>query len=50
MNQIKVNQQQTIVFLHEQKWSKRRIARELPCSDIAFPIVGESFRPRDFWV
>jgi transposase len=29
MNQLKVNQQQTIVFLHGQKWSKRRIAREL---------------------
>lgn len=29
MNQIKVNQQQTIVALHQQGWSKRRIAREL---------------------
>jgi hypothetical protein len=29
MNQLKVNQQQTIVALHEQGWSKRRIAREL---------------------
>lgn len=29
MNQIKVNQQQTIVALHEQGWSKRRIARQL---------------------
>jgi len=29
MNQIKVNQQQTIIALHEQGWSKRRIAREL---------------------
>ncbi len=29
MNQIKVNQQQTIVALRQQGWSKRRIAREL---------------------
>ncbi|HZR18565.1 MAG TPA: NB-ARC domain-containing protein [Verrucomicrobiae bacterium] len=29
MNQIKVNQQQTIVALRERGWSKRRIAREL---------------------
>jgi transposase len=29
MNQLKVNQQQTIVALHAQGWSKRRIAREL---------------------
>ena len=29
MNQLKVNQQQTIVSLIEQGWSKRRIAREL---------------------
>ena len=29
MNQLKVNQRQTIVSLHEQGWSKRRIAREL---------------------
>jgi transposase len=29
MNQIKVNQQQTIIALHEQGWSKRRISREL---------------------
>jgi hypothetical protein len=29
MNQLKVNQQQTIVSLHEQGWSKRKIAREL---------------------
>jgi len=29
MNQIKVNQQQTIVTLHQQGWSKRKIAREL---------------------
>jgi transposase len=29
MNQLKVTQQQTIVALHEQGWSKRRIAREL---------------------
>lgn len=29
MNQIKVNQQQTIVSLRQQGWSKRRIAREL---------------------
>ena len=29
MNQLKVNQQQTIVALHERGWSKRRIAREL---------------------
>jgi len=29
MNQLKVNQQQTIVALFEQGWSKRRIAREL---------------------
>jgi transposase len=28
MNELKVNQQQTIVALHEQGWSKRRIARE----------------------
>jgi IS30 family transposase len=28
MNQLKVTQQQTIVALHEQGWSKRRIARE----------------------
>lgn len=29
MNQLKVNEQQTIVRLHQQGWSKRRIAREL---------------------
>jgi DNA replication protein DnaC/transposase len=29
MNELKVNQQQTIVALHEQGWSKRRMAREL---------------------
>lgn len=29
MYQLKVNQQQSIVALHEQGWSKRRIAREL---------------------
>lgn len=29
MNQLKVNQQQTIVALFEQGWSKRKIAREL---------------------
>jgi len=29
MNQLKVHQQQTIVALHEQGWSQRRIAREL---------------------
>lgn len=29
MHQLKVNQQQTIVTLYEQGWSKRRIAREL---------------------
>lgn len=28
MNELKVNQQQTIVALYEQGWSKRRIARE----------------------
>ncbi len=28
MNQLKVNQQQTIVALHQQGWSQRRIARE----------------------
>ncbi len=29
MYQLKVNQQQTIVALRQQGWSKRRIAREL---------------------
>jgi transposase len=29
MNQLKVNQQQTILTLHERGWSKRKIAREL---------------------
>src|SRR5438876_4400835 len=29
MNQLNVNQQQTILTLHQQGWSKRRIAREL---------------------
>ena len=29
MYQLKVNQQQSIVALHEQGWSGRRIAREL---------------------
>jgi transposase len=29
MNQLKVNQQQTIIALFDQGWSKRRIAREL---------------------
>ena len=29
MNQLKVNQQHTIVSLFEQGWSKRRTAREL---------------------
>jgi transposase len=29
MHQLKVNQQQTIVALHQQGWSKRKIAREL---------------------
>ncbi len=29
MNQLKVNQQQTIVALHQQGWSKRKLAREL---------------------
>src|SRR6266404_1329011 len=29
MNQLNVNQQQTILTLHRQGWSKRRIAREL---------------------
>jgi len=29
MNQLKVNQQQTIISLYQQGWSKRRIAREL---------------------
>ncbi len=29
MNQLKVNQQPTIVSLHEQGWSKRNLAREL---------------------
>jgi transposase len=29
MNQLKVNEQQTIVTLHERGWSKRKIAREL---------------------
>jgi len=29
MNQLKVNQQQTIIALHGQGWSKRRISREL---------------------
>jgi transposase len=29
MNQLKVNQQQSILILHQQGWSKRRIAREL---------------------
>ena len=29
MNQLKVNQQQTIVALRQQGWSKRKIAREL---------------------
>jgi len=29
MNELKVNQQQTIAALHEQGWSKCRIAREI---------------------
>jgi transposase len=29
MNQLKVNQQQSILLLRQQGWSKRRIAREL---------------------
>ena len=29
MYQLKVNQQQSIIALHEQGWSRRRIAREL---------------------
>jgi len=29
MNQLKVNQQQSILILHQRGWSKRRIAREL---------------------
>jgi transposase len=29
MNQLKVNQQHSIIALHEQGWSRRRIAREL---------------------
>ena len=29
MNELKVTQQQTIVALHQQGWSKRKIAREL---------------------
>ena len=29
MYQLKVNQQQSIIALHEQGWSGRRIAREL---------------------
>ena len=29
MNQLKVNQQQSIIILYEQGWSKRRIARQL---------------------
>lgn len=29
MNQLKVNQQQSILLLHERGWSRRRIAREL---------------------
>lgn len=29
MNQIKVNYQESIVLLHKQKWSMRKIAREL---------------------
>jgi DNA-binding NarL/FixJ family response regulator len=29
MNQLNVNQQQTILALRQQGWSKRRIAREL---------------------
>ncbi len=29
MNQLKVNQQQTIIALCERGWSKRKIAREL---------------------
>jgi transposase len=29
MNQLKVNQQQTIISLYQQGWSKRRIARDL---------------------
>ena len=29
MNQLKVNQQQTILALQQRGWSKRRIAREL---------------------
>lgn len=29
MNQLKVNQQETIVALYQKGWSKRRIAREL---------------------
>jgi len=29
MNQLEVNRQQSIIGLHQQGWSKRRIAREL---------------------
>lgn len=29
MNQLKVNQQEAIIALHERGWSKRKIAREL---------------------
>ena len=29
MNRLKVKDQQTMIALHEQGWSKRKIAREL---------------------
>ena len=41
MNQLNVNQQQTILTLHRQGWGKRRIAREL---DLNRETVGRYLR------
>jgi transposase len=48
MHQLKVNQQQTIVALYQQGWSKRKIARELGVDRSAvrrYPTAADSKPP-----
>jgi hypothetical protein len=46
MNQLKVNQQQTIIALHERGWSKRKIARELGLDRVTVrKYIAYSFEP-----
>jgi hypothetical protein len=49
MNQLKVNQQETILTLHGQGWSKRRIARELGVDRLTVRRAYAGYE-RDGWI